>query len=57
MCEATFEAVGRENDTERCVIVTQHVVGWGGKHPNTREHTEEHEGVGEARYAINPRHP
>ena len=57
VCEATFEAVGRENDTERCVIVTQHVVGWGGKHPNTREHTEEHEGVGEARYAINPRHP
>ena len=36
-CEASFEAVGRWRDTERCVIVTQHVVGWGGKHPNTRE--------------------
>ena len=42
-CEATFEAVGRWRDTERCVIVTQHVVGWGGKHPNTREHTLTHE--------------
>lgn len=44
-CEATFEAVGRWRDTERCVIVTQHVVGWGGKHPHTREHTKEHKGV------------
>lgn len=41
-CEAAFEAVGRWRDTERCVIVTQHVVGWGGKHPNTRENTKEH---------------
>src|SRR5699024_2757719 len=55
-CEAVGEAVGCWRDTERCVIVTQHVVGWGGKHPNTRENTKEHEGVGEARYAINPRH-
>ena len=45
MGEASFEAVGRWRDTERCVIVTQHVVGWGGKHPHTRENTKEHEGV------------
>lgn len=37
--EAAFEAAGGRHDTERCVIVTQHVVGWGGKHPHTREHT------------------
>ena len=41
-CEAVGEAVGCWSDTERCVIVTQHVVGWGGKHPNTRENTKEH---------------
>src|SRR5699024_767181 len=46
--EAAFEAVGRWRDTERCVIVTQHVVGWGGKHPNTRENTKEHEEIGRA---------
>ena len=38
-CEAAFEAVGRWRDTERCVIVTQHVVGWGGKHPHTHGKT------------------
>ena len=37
--EAVGEAVGRRCDTKRCVIVTQHVVGWGGKHPHTRENT------------------
>ena len=29
------EAVGCWRDTKRCVIVTQHVLVWGGKHPNT----------------------
>src|SRR5699024_964015 len=39
-CEAVGEAVGRWRDTERCVIVTQHVVGWGGKHGNTPKNTK-----------------
>ena len=56
-CEAVGEAVGCWCDAKRCVIVTQHVVGWGGKHPNTRENTLTHEGVEEARYTMNPHHP